>query len=86
MNELIKDIIYDIKCGWKSNISLCCILFYTFIYYHPSQTNIFKQKYRKWKNDASYIQCPICKIFNKKANKTKHCDYQNGCFDCRGKE
>ena len=80
--KTVKNIICDINCGIKSNIPLCCILFWIIIWkpiFHllpitgSMNRYLFSKKYLKYlKIEVEYIPCPIC-IFKNKANKLKHC-------------
>jgi hypothetical protein len=72
----------SIKCGYRSNIPTCCIIFFETIWY---------MKLGKWYNKLDghndYVHCPICLIL-KRSNKIIDCDDVNTnkpCNPCENK-
>lgn len=75
----MKSLYMDWFCGIKSNIPICCVIFYNFIYGHiPAE---FQLKYIKILNPKyQYIPCPFC-IIERKMNEIKSCNWSR----CMGK-
>lgn len=61
---------HTIKCGIKSKIPICCVLFFTFIWdgnyhkldwYDKISKKSCKNNYQ-WMYKLQYVRCPICTI------------------------
>ena len=84
MWKIERKVYRNFHCAIKSDIPLCCILYYNLFW-----DNLFYTKLKKphktiylfstftsryLENDVQYVRFPICRIRNKKV-KIKHCDY-----------
>lgn len=71
----------DLMCGLKSNIPVCCILFYVFIWKTSFLFVHFPivKKFIYWyppKTSCGYVPCLVC-LLRKRFNKVHECDVKD---------
>lgn len=85
----LRDMFRHIRCGFRSNIPICCILFYVFVWNFIYLFMYFEvvKKFICWyppKNVCEYVACPICVILRRRQELHECSEFDpNCCLNCR---